>query len=133
MMKIEGSGSISQRHGSADPDPDPHQNDMDPQHWCRREEVRADLELVLAHEPGVHQVLEVGKAFLHPEADRPHGHAVGQQHVPAHIQTGLKAQNTYICRVQSCAWRLHKPTPLSTQRVCPPPAPKAGGYTLAGR
>jgi hypothetical protein len=28
-MKIEGSGSISQRHGSADPDP--HQNVMDPQ------------------------------------------------------------------------------------------------------
>jgi hypothetical protein len=32
MMKIEGSGSIRQRHGSADPDPDPHQNVMDPQH-----------------------------------------------------------------------------------------------------
>jgi hypothetical protein len=38
MMKIEGSasesgsGSISQRHGSADPDP--HQNVMDSQHWC---------------------------------------------------------------------------------------------------
>jgi hypothetical protein len=33
-VKIEGSasGSISQRHGSADPDPDPHQNVMDPQH-----------------------------------------------------------------------------------------------------
>jgi hypothetical protein len=38
-MKLEGSGSasgsesgsISQRHGSADPDP--HQNVMDPQHW----------------------------------------------------------------------------------------------------
>ncbi len=32
-MKIEGSGSgsISQRHGSSDPDP--HQNVMDPQHW----------------------------------------------------------------------------------------------------
>jgi hypothetical protein len=36
-MKIEGSGSasesgsISQRRGSADPDP--HQNVMDPQHW----------------------------------------------------------------------------------------------------
>jgi hypothetical protein len=29
-MKIEGSGSIIQRHGS--PDPDPHQNVMDPQH-----------------------------------------------------------------------------------------------------
>ncbi len=34
-MKIErsASGSIGQRHGSADPDPDPHQNVMDPQHW----------------------------------------------------------------------------------------------------
>ncbi len=30
-MKKEGSGSISQRHGSADPDP--HQNVIDPQHW----------------------------------------------------------------------------------------------------
>ncbi len=30
MTKIAGSGSISQRHGSADPDP--HQNVMDPQH-----------------------------------------------------------------------------------------------------
>jgi hypothetical protein len=27
------SGSISQRHGSADPDPDPSQNVMDLQHW----------------------------------------------------------------------------------------------------
>ncbi len=39
MTKIVGfrsgseSGSISQRHGSADPDPDAHQNVMDPQHW----------------------------------------------------------------------------------------------------
>ncbi len=36
VMKIEGSGSksgsISQRRGS--PDPDPHQNVMDPQHSC---------------------------------------------------------------------------------------------------
>ncbi len=35
MTKIGGSGpesgSISQRHGSADPDPDPHQNVMNPQ------------------------------------------------------------------------------------------------------
>ncbi len=29
--KIAGSGFISQRHGSADPDP--HQNVMDPEHW----------------------------------------------------------------------------------------------------
>jgi hypothetical protein len=33
MTKTAGSGSISQRHGSADPDPDPPQNVMDPQHW----------------------------------------------------------------------------------------------------
>ncbi len=32
MMKIEGSGSISQRLGSADPDPEPHQNVMDQEH-----------------------------------------------------------------------------------------------------
>jgi hypothetical protein len=31
-----GSGSISQRHGSADPDPHPPQNVMDPQH-CMKE------------------------------------------------------------------------------------------------
>ncbi len=33
MTKIAGSGSTNQRHGSADPDPDPPQNVMDPQHW----------------------------------------------------------------------------------------------------
>jgi hypothetical protein len=33
MTKIAGSGSISQMHGSADRDPDPPQNVMDPQHW----------------------------------------------------------------------------------------------------
>jgi hypothetical protein len=32
MTKIAGSGSISERRGSAEPDPDPHQNVMDPQH-----------------------------------------------------------------------------------------------------
>ncbi len=31
MIRCSESGSISQRHGSADPDP--HQNVMDPQHW----------------------------------------------------------------------------------------------------
>jgi hypothetical protein len=31
MTKIA-SGSISQRHGSADPDPDPHQNVIDPEY-----------------------------------------------------------------------------------------------------
>jgi hypothetical protein len=32
MAKIAGTGSISPRHGSGDPDPDPHQNVMDPEH-----------------------------------------------------------------------------------------------------
>ncbi len=31
--EVEGSGSINQRHLSADPDPDPNQNVMDLQHW----------------------------------------------------------------------------------------------------
>jgi hypothetical protein len=38
MTKIAGSGSesgsISQRYGSVDPDPDPHQNVMDPEHMA---------------------------------------------------------------------------------------------------
>ncbi len=33
MTKIAGSGSISQRHRSADPDP--YQNATDPQHWTQ--------------------------------------------------------------------------------------------------
>jgi hypothetical protein len=33
-MKTAVSGSISQRHESGDPDPDPHLNVMDPQHCC---------------------------------------------------------------------------------------------------
>ncbi len=37
-MKIAGSGSIGQRHGSADPDPDPHQNV--PEH-CLKLQVQA--------------------------------------------------------------------------------------------
>jgi hypothetical protein len=40
MTKIAGSGSISQRHGSADQDPDPPQNVMDPQHCLRYGSVR---------------------------------------------------------------------------------------------
>jgi hypothetical protein len=36
MTKISGSGSISQRHESADSDP--HQNVMDPQH-CQQQKV----------------------------------------------------------------------------------------------
>jgi hypothetical protein len=36
-----GSGSISQKYGPGNPDPDPHQNVTDPQHWkkiCQRKE-----------------------------------------------------------------------------------------------
>jgi hypothetical protein len=42
-MKTEGSGSasgsIGQRHGSSDPDPDPHQNVRDPQLWGKHPTV----------------------------------------------------------------------------------------------
>jgi len=38
MTKIAGSGSISQRHGSEDPDPDPPQNVMDLQHCFKVDE-----------------------------------------------------------------------------------------------
>ena len=44
MTKIAGSGSVSQRHGSADPDPDPPQNVMDPQHWFQCVSVSTTLE-----------------------------------------------------------------------------------------
>jgi hypothetical protein len=44
MMKIAGSGFISQMHGSMDldPDPDPHQNVMDPQH-CQQQWEHQEL------------------------------------------------------------------------------------------
>jgi hypothetical protein len=53
-----------------------------------------------------------------------------------HWQAGGTCHTTKsICRVQSCVWRLPKnlpPTPLSTQRVCPPPAPggERGGASI---
>jgi hypothetical protein len=49
MTKTEGtgfrSGSICQRHGSADPDPDPHQNVMDTQHAENDEERNSPLKM----------------------------------------------------------------------------------------
>ncbi len=45
-------------------------------------------------------------------------------------------QSTYIYRVQSNVWRLPNywpPTPSPPSKCVLPPAPKAGGYTLAGR
>ena len=51
ILKIAGNGSISQRHGSADPDPDPHQNVMDPQHCCLGSSRSVLLPLLLAAFP----------------------------------------------------------------------------------
>jgi hypothetical protein len=62
MMKIErsgsasGSGSISLRHGSADPDLDPHQKGMDPQHWFLH-----GLKLIPDQGPGVIRANTVDK------------------------------------------------------------------------
>jgi hypothetical protein len=44
LKKIAGSGSISQRYGSADPDPDTYKNFMDPQH-----RTKCGSALYLAH------------------------------------------------------------------------------------
>jgi disintegrin and metalloproteinase domain-containing protein 17 len=64
MMKIEGSesgsGSISQRHGSADPDPDPHQNVMDPQHHCHQDFCLAHLFTDIKFEGGILGLAYVG-------------------------------------------------------------------------
>ena len=57
MTKIAGSGSesgsISQRNGSVDPDPNPHQNAMDPQHCFSRKNTVGIfwLTIVKAREP----------------------------------------------------------------------------------
>jgi hypothetical protein len=61
-MKIEGSGSgsISQRHGSADPDLDPHQNVMDPQHCPEPNQTKPNQHL-----------LENGISFPNPDRIHP--------------------------------------------------------------
>ncbi len=55
MMKIEGSGSISQRHGSADPAPDPHQKS-----WIR------NTGCYLPGPPGVRHGRQVGCIAVRP-------------------------------------------------------------------
>jgi hypothetical protein len=71
MTKIAGpgsaSGSISQRHGSADPypDPDPHQNVMDPQHW---------LEVELQQRVKHHAETRQNFATFHLTLTSPHKH-----------------------------------------------------------
>ena len=47
-----------------------------------RQMLLTNLQLILPHKASINQVLQVWEPFLDPEADRPHGHAVGQQHVP---------------------------------------------------
>ncbi len=46
MTKIAESGYTSQRHGSADPVPDPYQNVMDPQHWKPLLRIHTDMGLL---------------------------------------------------------------------------------------
>ncbi len=57
MTKIVWSGSISQKHGSEDPDPDPPRNVMDPQH-CNIVKMLKILALVLLCTPKI--------CLLHP-------------------------------------------------------------------
>jgi hypothetical protein len=45
MTKIAGSGSISQRHRSVDPDP--HQNVMDPEHCLANQVIGTEIGIIL--------------------------------------------------------------------------------------
>ncbi len=60
MTKIGRSGSISQRHGSANPDTDPHQNVMDPEHcltlskWYARTRTSASRASKRGATPALH-------------------------------------------------------------------------------
>ena len=62
--------------------------------------VLKNFQLIIPHQAGVNKVLkiknefiwrwkeknlEVGKPLLHPEADSPHAHAVGEQAVPHNV------------------------------------------------
>jgi hypothetical protein len=60
MTKIDGSGSISQRHGSPDPDLDPHQNAMYPQH-CLQAWVKEHRTLVKEETGGKLTAQELAK------------------------------------------------------------------------
>ncbi len=56
--------------------------------------------------------------------------AHSENRVNSHTTKYLRMQSTEQCLASS---KMLTPHPLSPQRVCPPPAPKARGYTLAGR
>jgi hypothetical protein len=62
MTKIAGSGSISQRHGSANPDPDPHQNVVDPQH-CYQASLASQDDLVAARRADLERELRSDLRF----------------------------------------------------------------------
>jgi hypothetical protein len=66
-MKIEGSGSasgsISQRHESADPYPDQHQNVMDPQHCTALDSEHSYLFRHRLSEHTVHTVFTLSLLF----------------------------------------------------------------------
>ncbi len=78
MMKIEGSGSISQTHGSADPDP--HQNAMDPQHW---KEPHASCLPVVGRE--VAEVDQSGSLHVRPAAAPQADNAALPHYLPKQI------------------------------------------------
>jgi hypothetical protein len=67
MTKIAGSGSISQRHGSLDPDPDPPQNVMDPQH-CFKVSKKFPISPVEQHmlkefDPYLYRIQRISKSL----------------------------------------------------------------------
>ncbi len=70
---IPGPGSISQRHGSPDPAPDPHQNVMDPQHWlCQLsipsfewfERLTANANVAIVRSSNTKEINSIAPTFL---------------------------------------------------------------------
>jgi hypothetical protein len=120
MTKIpgseSGSESISQMHGSAELDPDPPQNVMDPQHWFRLvgcEDSGGAAEPVVLHclygEPA-HTFLGAMSRFL---AANPREFLI------------LDFQHLYKFSCQDHAAILHRVQTLFGSRICPCPARQA--------
>jgi hypothetical protein len=89
-MKIE--GSITRRHGSTDPDPDPHQNVMDPQHWPNYKSQFSG--------PGSASFWEVGSGFASESKIINYDclNMESRRAIDAHNE-GAKAQNEMLWRV----------------------------------
>ncbi len=71
IYRIRIQRSISQRHGSVDPDPDPHQNVMDPEHCWKQWKGTSHIPAITACRQecqAFSPVVRIGSPFPHPQA-----------------------------------------------------------------